>query len=202
MKMSEPASREDILARARALGDPAFVSLIEQILGPAKIPKTPDRISEVVAFRAWYVRTSYLGPPVLWSPVNSTSWPHRDWLRARCNRGVGHGGVGSTRCQRTGREIPGDGCSCGIYAAVDRLELARQWHYNEREGVVIGEVGLAGKVIPGEFAWQAEKARVLHLWVPHTDWQLAEPLSRAYRVPVDLTNLLAVRRGDENWTTV
>jgi hypothetical protein len=56
--------------------------------------------------------------------------------------------------------------------------------------VVIGEVGLAGKVIPGSQGWRAEKGRVKHLYVPFHHWRWIEPLAALYNVPVQPDNVL------------
>ena len=56
--------------------------------------------------------------------------------------------------------------------------------------VFIGEVGFVGKVIPGSQGWRAEKGRIRKLFVPHRDWEYVEPLSKLYRVPVELENTL------------
>lgn len=144
--------------------------------------RVPDRIGEVVAFRCWHVRTSRIRPPVLLSLTNGTAWPHNDWLHAEC-AALGDDNVPHEYDPR--RDGP---CTCGIYAAVDRRQLSEHWHYNRFDGVVLGEVGLAGKIIPGTKAYRAEKARPLRLWLPYVAWELAEPLEQRYGVPVELTN--------------
>jgi hypothetical protein len=141
--------------------------------------RVPDQIGEVVGFRAWYVKTSRLRPPVLTSLMNQVPWPHDDWMRATCDKFGDDGSIPHP-----------EPCSCGIYAARDRRELSRQWRYNRFDGVVIGECGLAGRIIPGTKAFRAEKARVLRLWLPFPAWELAAPLEERYGVPVELTNVL------------
>jgi hypothetical protein len=141
--------------------------------------RAPDLVGEVIAFRAW--RVPRRGAPRLQS-MNGVPWPCGRWMLAECEC-----------CE----EIPGENCSCGIYAGRHREHLV-ELGYNRRsyydgESVAIGEVGLAGKVIVGTQGWRAEKARPIRLWLPYADWRLAQPLSRAYRAPVQLSNTL---RGD------
>lgn len=158
----------------------------------------PDQVEEIVGFRAWRIEEHVTHPPTLHS-INVQSappWPFDDWLVATCVW------ADYTGTHYIGEEVPAVMCTCGIYAARDRLELARQWGYNTLEGVAIGEVGLAGKVILGTLAHRAQKARVRRLFLPHDRWQLADRLSEAYGVPVDLTNLLAQRRTDGDRTAI
>lgn len=87
-------------------------------------------------------------PTALSSPVRHTPWPTGDWLRASCPRHSDH-------------RPPEEGCTCGIYALTD----ARQAHtyLHEAPLSVLTRVGLAGKVIPGERGWRAERARIVAL---------------------------------------
>jgi hypothetical protein len=133
--------------------------------------RAPDLIEEVVAFRGWHLETGW--PRVeLVSFSHDFVWPTGEWAVAECRRGC---------------EIPGERCSCGIYAALDRRHLHSIGYMGETASV-IGEVGLAGKVIPGDLGWRAARARVRRLWVPHALWEHVRPLRAAYRVPVALTN--------------
>lgn len=131
----------------------------------------PDFVEEIVAFRGWHL-------DIGWRRVELVSfgrdfvWPTAAWATAECDG-----------CA----DIPGEHCACGIYAARDRGHLHRIGYMGEYADV-IGEVGLAGKVIPGTLGWRAAKARVRRLWVPHTLWEHARPLAAAYGVPVTLTN--------------
>jgi hypothetical protein len=132
----------------------------------------PDLAEEIVAFRGWLLDTGWRRVDLV-SLDGEFPWPTDAWTVAECPHGCG--------------EIPGERCRCGIYAARDRAHLHRIGYMGERADVV-GEVGLAGKVIPAALGWRAEKARVRRLWVPHVLWEHAPALQRAYRVPVDLTN--------------
>jgi hypothetical protein len=135
------------------------------------VASAPDLIEEIVAFRGWYLEIG-------WRRVELVSfgrdfvWPTDTWAVAECD--------GCT-------DLPGEACTCGIYAARDRAHLHRIGYMGEVAHAV-GEVGLAGKVIPGTLGWRAAKARVRRLWLPHALWEHARPLAAAYGVPVTLTN--------------
>lgn len=135
---------------------------------------TPDLVEEIVGFRAWrFELGSILRPePRLYSLTNDFRWPTNAWTIAKC---------------RTCKDIPGEKCSCGIYAARDREHL---WEigYGQAENQVIGEIGLAGKVVVGELGWRAAKARPRRLYISYARWQLVRPLREAFNIPVILTN--------------
>jgi hypothetical protein len=136
--------------------------------------RAPDVLGEVLAFRAWRVEELWGEPPHLAS-LGDDLWPTGEWMEAEC----GH-------CE----EPPGERCSCGIYAARDRRHLVGMG-YNKGQGVrVIGDVALAGKVIPGSHGFRAARARVVRLYVPFVEWELAVELRSAYGVPVGLDNTL------------
>lgn len=144
----------------------------------------PDVIGEVIAFRAWIA--SYddeLDLPVLLS-LNGEEWPPHDWMVAECSR----------RCEP--EELPGVRCSCGIYAATDPKHLAKL-RYNREKNAVVGEVALAGRIIPGTRGWRAARARIVRLWVPYDKWELANDLVQEYRVPVHLANTLRAIKREE-----
>jgi len=151
----------------------------------------PDRFGEVVGWRAWRV----LGGeklPILASVTHSeTVWHPDRWTHAVCGSPLK---VKDHLCHRRnkGVQVPGESCSCGMYAAKSREQLVRLG-YNHDAGhwpVLIGEVGLAGKVIPGSQGWRAEKGRIVRLFVPHVHFKLVAPLERLYRVPVLLDNTM------------
>src|SRR5262245_13791446 len=124
----------------------------------------PLRLGEVVAWRAWQVIASHGDRlPYLRSVSHSsTVWHPGHWTLATCGQ-RGHS------CPRSsdGR-VPGESCSCGMYAARDRAHLVSMGYADDRghveAPVVIGEVALAGKVIPGTQGWRAEKGRIKRLF--------------------------------------
>ena len=155
----------------------------------------PDVVGEIVGWRYWKVSQTWskAQPPVLRSEHgrtdNATTWPTDDWFHATCS--------GKQTCSK-GVAIPGEGCSCGIYAANDRREFVAQWGYHKgyqtgsRDHLLcMGEVGLAGKVIPGTNAHRAEKARPIKLYFHVTDWKIASAVQDAYRVEIELVNIIS-----------
>jgi hypothetical protein len=139
---------------------------------------------EVIGWRAWIVVTAGRREPRLRSLYYDVIWPTDCWLIA-------------TDGDRRGHDPH------GVCAARDREHLAELHRYGstgypryvagggEHHGIAaIGKVGLAGLIIPGDRGYRAEKARPLSILLPYAAWELAEPLHRAYRVPVGLANVL------------
>lgn len=134
---------------------------------------------EVEAWRAWEVVTVGVREPRLRSLYFDVIWPTDDWLIADGNH--------------------------GICAARDRDHLVSMHQYGDRrygryvnagEVTAIGRVGLAGVIVPGERGYRAEKARPLSILLPYAAWELVEPLRRAYRVSVGLSNILVRGEGE------
>jgi hypothetical protein len=136
---------------------------------------------EVIGWRAWKLKgPTILRPPRLTSVTTRfLGWRTDDWTVAEC-----------ARCE----EIPGENCSCGIYAASTKEHLS-ELGYGLMGGTIIGEVGLAGKVVVGTQGYRAEKARPVRLFVSYFDWQLVRPLRETFGVPVELMNT----DEDEEW---
>jgi hypothetical protein len=154
----------------------------------AKEIEIPDMVGEIIGWRAWRVNVMSLdGQSVrLQSVTKRTAWLPNQWLHAKCEVG-----------RHPDAKVPVKSCSCGIYAAKHRPHLTGM-HYHVYEidsTVVIGEVALAGKVVPGTQGWRAEKARPVRLLVPWTRWKLAQPLELTYGIPVELDNTL--KKEDE-----
>lgn len=146
----------------------------------AKAPERELHSTEVLGWRAWDVHK--LGKLVRLGSVSSHGhWPVADWIYAEC------GGIRSCESSSDGR-CPGENCSCGLYSARDLEQLTDELpyaNYDNRQVKVIGQVAMAGKVVVGTQGFRAEKARVAHLYVPHTHWKLGRTLSKQYGVPYD-----------------
>jgi len=146
----------------------------------------PDVVGEITGYRAWKVIGS-LKLPMLASVTHSgTIWHPDRWTYATCGDDLA-----CHRCE-DGR-VPGEGCSCGLYAARDRAHLSTMSYRRpsaDGKPKVIGEVGFAGKVIPGSQGWRAERGRVKRLFVPFSEWRWIEPLHDLYNVPVLPDNTL------------
>lgn len=147
----------------------------------------PDVVGEIIGYRAWSVVT--LGNLLrLSSATHGSHWPTSDWIYATC--------AGSIECKKArgdDKRCPGEACTCGLYAAatLDQLKDLGYGNYGDDQDIVMGEVGLVGKVIPGSQGWRAQKARVVKLLVPYEKWRLGKALSITYGVPYELAYTLA-----------
>jgi len=147
----------------------------------------PDVVGEIVAYRAWKVIGTKRMPLLGSVTHGGTVWHPDRWTVATCN--------GKTHCWKcVDKRVPGEGCTCGLYAARDRRHLSGMGYNKESASrpnpVVIGEVGLVGKVIPGSQGYRAEKGRVVRLFVPFHQWEWIEPLEALYDVPALPDNVL------------
>jgi hypothetical protein len=150
--------------------------------------QVPDYIGEIVGWRAWKRVGSILTPRLMSVTAArfgvdhvDAVWPTNRWYLATCPHG------------HKVTEVPVEGCKCGIYAAKTREQLIDLNYgvYTSGDGRVIGEVAFAGKLIPGEQGWRAQRARIKRLFVPYEDWRYAAPLAAAYNVPVEVAFLFA-----------
>jgi hypothetical protein len=152
----------------------------------------PDVGHEVMAFRSWNV----LEDGHLLS-LNGARWRPGGWFVAECaplgmlakvikgaKPGIGHNVT----------NIPVEGCSCGIYAAKSREHLADMAYnrYSDYNGEVrvVGDVGLAGKIIPGSQGYRALKARPVKIYVPYENWKYVDRIEKLYGIEVVLDNTL------------
>jgi len=147
----------------------------------AKPMVVPDAIGEVFGWRAWAVHGE--GDDVRLGSVTHSKhrWPPRSFMIAEC-------------AQHSTEEIPAQAHTCGLYAAKTREHLlSMTYHrYESDENVIIGEVAMCGRVIPGTQGWRAQRARVHKLYVPYEKWRLVKPLSEVYGVEVELANTLVL----------
>jgi len=139
----------------------------------------PDVFGEITGFRAWKILGTRKLPLLGSATHKGTVWHPDRWTHATCG--------GETVCHRSpDRRVPGESCACGMYAARDRRHLSGMSYVREHDEhpVLIGEVGLAGKVIEGPQGWKAERARIKRLYVPFHHYRWIEPLAALYQVPV------------------
>lgn len=150
----------------------------------------PDLIEEIVGWRAWRVREIESGPVLLsmftLEDELGTFWPGDRWLEAVCEHA---------------QDPPCNRGHCGIYAARDRRHLLAQGYQRPEsfEPVVIGTVGLAGRVKRCARGYRAARAHPLSLLVPYEHWLLVRGLRARYRVPVQLANTLSIEEA-LGWT--
>src|SRR5262245_27875431 len=123
--------------------------------------RVPDVLGEIVAWRAWKVIGTRKLPLLASVTYGQMIWHPDRWTFALCGK--------RTECSRSlDGGVPGESCSCGMYAAKTRRQLVSLGYnaYSDRQVVFVGEVGLAGKVIPGTQGWRAERGRIRRLYVP------------------------------------
>jgi len=146
--------------------------------------RAPDVLGEVIGWRAWTVIAPHSPHPRLRSAnaastvgLENAIWPTNRWMTALCPH-RGHEPA----------DVPTEGCSCGLYAAnsLDHL-LGYGYAMFQPDGVtMIGQVGFAGKVIPGSQGWKGQRGRIVRLYVPLSQHELGAKLARAYNVPFEL----------------
>lgn len=110
--------------------------------------EVPDGVVPLVGLRSWMLHER---APILYS-FNSTVWPHNRSLESECAKARTYG---------VEHEGPAVDCSCGIYAATDLTALSGYLS----DGTVVGAIEAWGRVIPGEFGFRAQYARVKAIWV-------------------------------------
>jgi hypothetical protein len=155
----------------------------------------PDVIGEVIAFRSWNVDLN----GILLS-LNGQRWRPGGYLVAECQNYMLAPGFRARRSlaqqKHKQSEIPVPTCTCGIYAAKTREHLLDMQYNRWTPGDdpyprVIGEVALAGKIIPGSQGYRAARARPRTIYVPYEAWKYVEKIERMYpEVDVELANTL------------
>lgn len=146
--------------------------------------KAPDEIECVWGWRAWTLKAS--GPVLLHSVTHSSCfWTPREPTVATC----------PYKGRRKSHEVPGDDCSCGLYAAKTLEHLLDHMGYAgydiETGSIrVVGKVKMWGKVIEGTQGWRAEFGYPERFYVPFEGWRHMERLSNAYGAECELLNTL------------
>ena len=153
----------------------------------------PDLIGPVLGWRAWRVDEWCAGVSLV-SVTCDYVWSPDGWNVADC--------------WRTGLHVaPAEHCTCGFYSARSRAHLVTTeyplYSSHARSGwqmqpKLIGEVELAGKVIPAANGFRAMLARPRRILVPHEFHRLVKPLQAAYlgHAKVELANTLLLPIGE------
>ena len=193
--------------------------------------------AEAIGWRAWTVGGTEKIPLLRSVTHRATYWHPQHWTLATCGgqtvckqlkrkTGIDEIVAGTKTAQEVLDEleaskprelpahsgIPGEHCSCGLYAAKTRAQLVKLGYNREADGpaaselppILIGEVGLAGKVIEGDQGWKAEKGRIRKLYVGFHHWKIVAPIENLYRVEVVLDNTNdaeSLLRGDGTYRT-
>jgi hypothetical protein len=163
----------------------------------------PDAIEPLIGWRYW--RLSHRSGRLRSLTGLGPEWEPRRALSARCrfssydptDRRFQMVGGFTRRAHRS----PGEKCTCGIYAARDLGHLRGQLLIGFTP-MVVGEVELWGKVVPGAHGFRAEFAypKSLHLITRIADGARTERSLEAlavYEVPVEVLNVVhaGVRPG-------
>jgi hypothetical protein len=130
----------------------------------------PDIAETIVGHRAWGIARTPTG--LLLVSHGHTIWPPGTPLTATCGKK---------------HTPPGDNCTCGIYALTTQ-EGFPYYTYDGPNYAIWGEVHLWGEIIRGSKGYRAQHAYPKTLRLAHKDWQLANQIQNAYRVPVTLAN--------------
>lgn len=138
--------------------------------------RVPDAIEPAYGYRVWLVEGNRI-----YSLNHQSLWQPGAPLEAYCERD---------------HEPPGEGCSCGIYAAAtfnrlyDMGYTAQTGLFAARSDQIVfaGKVKLWGGIIPGTVGWRAQFAYPAKFLIPYSCARLARPLAHTYGVPYKLFN--------------
>jgi hypothetical protein len=145
------------------------------------VERVPDAIEPLIGYRAWYfsvVGRASLFPISAGDPAAMSAWEgaNRGWVSATCPFESPHQphdpprtrlqairpavGFRPELCVACAHHtIPGEGCSCGFYAMKALVTVEEP----PVDGVILGRVELAGKVIEYTSGYRAERARIVEL---------------------------------------
>ena len=148
-------------------------------------------MAPIVGWRAWRVdgdgMLTSIHHPTRWEPgvpVRADHSPPLDLGRSeeeapdsRRRTGRAH----AAGAEEREHDPPGAGCTCGVYALIDKEQLELQFLWPSMPSVY-GRVNLWGRVIVAEKGYRAQFAYPAELWV--ADGTIVEALG-AYGVPVN-----------------
>lgn len=163
-------------------GQPFATPALEALEPPARIVPADRPVvdGEVIGWRAWDVVK--LGKLVRLGSVTAKShWRTSNWTQARCPQSGG----GPTCLKSSDGRCRGENCHCGLYSARDFEHLTAHLpyaQYRNGEDKIIGQIALAGKVIEGSQGYRAERARIVRIYVPQTNWKLGRTIATQYGV--------------------
>lgn len=127
----------------------------------------PDVAGVVLGWRTWRVGRRAQRRAELISPLAAVAWPA--------------GRPMSATCGSRSHLPPGDGCTCGLYAAREPRALS----FGPSDLEVLGVAALWGTVLEGARGWRASHAYPRRVVVgPAVPGEQRAALSRRYGVPV------------------
>jgi hypothetical protein len=124
--------------------------------------RIPDYMGRMAGVRSWKIA------PTLWAQMGG-------WLWSAVNLGPWPDGEENVAVCEAGHPTPAKGCSCGLYAFYDPASGLPYEDMATKVGCVSGVIGTAGRIIPGDLAYRAERGN------PEAD----HPLARAARSSSD-----------------
>lgn len=137
----------------------------------------PDVIGEVIGWRVWRVMHPYDAKLVRLQSLGAGGTTHAvPWTPGKTMQAF---------CARD-HVIPAKSCSCGFYAARTQEHLLSMSYHRSRDFddpndvLVIGEVAMSGRIIPGTQGWRAQRVRPKTILVPYSRWKAAKTLKAAY----------------------
>jgi hypothetical protein len=167
-------------------------------MSPDGLHAVPDLIEPIVAYRAWRYRLDRRGAHLGSFGGIEDVWAGacRTWVVASCLMRAGH-----PFASGADHLAPDERCSCGFYGtktpdipaqfmAIEWLDRAMRSRGSSPveptfdDGLVLGRVELAGKVIEHEHGYRAQRARVLELIPLESRDEATGSLSRLLEVPV------------------
>jgi len=157
----------------------------------------PDVIGEISGWRVWRVLHPRDPEKIRLQSLGAGGKPHQIvWSPGK---------VMEAYCTHS-HVPPAEKCSCGFYAARTREHLLSMhyhsgFNYDDKLSVlVVGEVAMQGKIIPGTQGWRAQRVRPLRISVLPSRWKVLPLLQAKYpKVEFKLENWLSQkpRGGDE-----
>jgi hypothetical protein len=133
--------------------------------------RIPDYMGRMAGVRSWKIAPTLWAKMggYLWSAVNLGPWPDGEENVAVCE---------------TGHPTPAKGCSCGLYAFYDTsCGLPYSLRHTPTD-TISGVIGVAGRIIPGDLAFRAERAKVLALLEDDSDTPKEEIAAAHGGIPV------------------
>ncbi len=175
--------------------------------------RVPDAIEPLIGYRAWFFQVdryrASLFPLSAHDPSSSSVWDgaHEGWVSANCALNGTHvlhvisaetiatsdrpASEPGTCSYCDFHQVPDEGCSCGFYALKTLPTVAEP----SEEGVILGAVELAGKVIECTFGYRAECARIVELTPVAGTERGAIRLANRLGLPLTASVLPGVQQG-------
>lgn len=161
--LGSPFQYQAIPATPAVQIDRSRISQLKTVEARAALPRIPDRIEPIIAWRAWTPSGKQLK-----AIGQGVAWPAKKPMKAKC-------------VSRGGHKAPDMSCECGIWAFRDLDTLLPAADSYATRDLIVGSVYLWGRVIECENGFRAEYAYPKELWCMKPEH---EELGLVYNVPV------------------